>query len=718
MPDPVYQNSITNQQIEFKVDSELKAGVTRTGIIFNSSTVLNVVDSTNMSVPASVSLSIGKTPIVDLDAANKKYVDDRETAITSAFTTANNTLNDTVTANRTLLNDAMASSGLTAAGAYVKSTTYGGYINAANSLSEADEKLNGALMALESKVSAGVSWKSSVDTKQQFLDLHTALISIPIGDVRIIKETGDAFLRIAAGTGENFYADAVLSDLGSDYIRFMDSVEILSGISVIQTELNTVGASAGLSASGAYNDISSNYIKVIGDNVYSLKQADNKLDNIAKGIMDGTGFSTSSFSYNTTLNTGKAFLTGVSTLQGADVKLNDQLEVHNTDLNTINTKIQNQTALTNATTFNGLVSSGGFKTTTGTNLQYLMADGTTSQLNLQNATVDNNIVNNSTTYIDMSDMSLVAYIAGTYLINFNGQYYIPKAYITTSFTSNLGSSDLDLIYNDLINLTTTNTHILTFGDNEVLLPGVYLMSGAISISGALILSGDANSIFVIRTDAAISFAASATVILQGGVLHQNIFWVANAAIALGVGVRLSGTLISNTAAISIGESCFLNGARLFSRGGAIAIGSSTISIPSKPGFINLRTLESFVIFVSTGSIAINGDSVLTGNISIAIGSASGITSNTLIGIFYPAGSTVIITQVYHLATFGLFVNDVLLPFTSRIKNENNTDIILQGVSVLDVGDTVKVKYMVDAQISDFGGLVNVNNRILTITKNK
>lgn len=65
-------------------------------------------------------------------------------------------------------------------------------------------------------------------------------------------------------------------------------------------------------------------------------------------------------------------------------------------------------------------------------------------------------------------------------------------------------------------VTTVGTHTNTFGSNEVLVPGVYSLAGAISIGGTLKLDGqnNPNSVFIFKTTGgAFTTDSFATIIL-------------------------------------------------------------------------------------------------------------------------------------------------------------------------------------------------------------
>ena len=328
------------------------------------------------------------------------------------------------------------------------------------------------------------------------------------------------------------------------------------------------------------------------------------------------------------------------------------------------------------------------------------------------------IFTSSTTDVVIPDMTKTLVEAGTYSIHFNGQLNIPAANYTTGFSTATAASDLNLIYNDIMAIPVTGNHALTFGSGETLLPGVYNVAGAASIAGTLTLDGnnEINPIFIVRANAgAFNTGAGTNVILKNGATAKNVFWIADGAVGLGAGTNISGTLFSHGAAVAGGDST-ING-RLFTTLGAISYGPGALTLPTGNSIINFRSLSNFVIFTSSGGNANTGASVYNGDIGTGGGAITGFATATVNGTIFQSGSTTLVTPINHMATFSLYKNDVLIPYSSRTRTHlnNPSDLSLQGISTVGVGDTIDVRWKIDEQSSD-GIEISVLNRILTLIR--
>ncbi|MBK7609434.1 MAG: DUF3494 domain-containing protein [Saprospiraceae bacterium] len=192
------------------------------------------------------------------------------------------------------------------------------------------------------------------------------------------------------------------------------------------------------------------------------------------------------------------------------------------------------------------------------------------------------------------------------------------------------SLDIQAAYLQLFNTAATvSDHTPVFGGGETLEPGVYSIGAAGSITGNLILDaqGDANAVFIFKFGGAFTTAAAASVTLVNSASFENIFWIAEGAIAMAAGTNMKGTLISHNGAISMGAIGNLVG-RMFSTIGAATIYASRLSLTPFP-FLNpgqvpdLGIIANFAIYTTGGAIDNTGTSIITGDIGTNVGAITG-----------------------------------------------------------------------------------------------
>ncbi|MDB4199494.1 hypothetical protein N9752_04100, partial [Polaribacter sp.] len=146
-------------------------------------------------------------------------------------------------------------------------------------------------------------------------------------------------------------------------------------------------------------------------------------------------------------------------------------------------------------------------------------------------------------------------------------------------------------------------------------------------------------------------------------------------------------------------------------------GQGALTLPTGNSIIDFRTLTDFVIFTSSGGVANTGASVYNGDIGTGGGAITGFPTASVNGTIFESGSTTVVTPINHMATFSLYKNGVLIPNTPRTRTHlnNPSDLSLQGLSTVGVGDTIDVRWKIDEQPSD-GIEISVLNRILTLVK--
>jgi len=200
-------------------------------------------------------------------------------------------------------------------------------------------------------------------------------------------------------------------------------------------------------------------------------------------------------------------------------------------------------------------------------------------------------------------------------------------------------------------VTHPGTHAPSFGSGETITPGVYSIGGAGSIAGSLTLDGggNADAVFIMKFEGALSIATSSTIILSNGTRAANVFWVAEGPISIGAQSVIKGNLLSHPGSISIGENSNIEG-RLFSTEGSLVIGAGSVAaMPSGPSTIPvdcsayctgtsavdvLGSIKNFVLFTSDGAVANTATSGFIGDIGTNTGPVSGFDNSSHVGSIY------------------------------------------------------------------------------------
>jgi hypothetical protein len=109
-------------------------------------------------------------------------------------------------------------------------------------------------------------------------------------------------------------------------------------------------------------------------------------------------------------------------------------------------------------------------------------------------------------------------------------------------------------------------------------PGVHTSVAAFTNTGTMTLDadGDSSAVFVFQVGAALSSAASSTVVLTDGALANNVFWQVVGAVSLGAGASYVGTFLA-AGAVTLGDGASIKG-RLLTPG-TVAVTNSPVTQP-------------------------------------------------------------------------------------------------------------------------------------------
>ena len=120
-----------------------------------------------------------------------------------------------------------------------------------------------------------------------------------------------------------------------------------------------------------------------------------------------------------------------------------------------------------------------------------------------------------------------------------------------------------------------------FGNDLVLTPHTYLMDAATVLNGTIYLNaqGNADAVFVIKINGALSTSTYAKVILQNGAQAKNVFWKVDGAISLNDYADFKGTVIGNNGAVIINTGVTIEGRVLSTSGGISTFGITATMTP-------------------------------------------------------------------------------------------------------------------------------------------
>src|SRR5580692_4031127 len=107
-----------------------------------------------------------------------------------------------------------------------------------------------------------------------------------------------------------------------------------------------------------------------------------------------------------------------------------------------------------------------------------------------------------------------------------------------------------------------------FGNSLVLTPHTYVMNAATLLTDSLYLNaeGDANAIFIIQINGALSTSAFSSVTLINGAQANNVYWVVQGAVTINNNSTFCGNIVCNNGAISLGTGVNLDGRALTTAG--------------------------------------------------------------------------------------------------------------------------------------------------------
>ncbi|CAN5383343.1 hypothetical protein BH10BAC3_BH10BAC3_39610 [soil metagenome] len=149
------------------------------------------------------------------------------------------------------------------------------------------------------------------------------------------------------------------------------------------------------------------------------------------------------------------------------------------------------------------------------------------------------------------------------------------------FSTAAAAADLLVVYNHL-NLLPVDIELLypaQFGSSLVLTPHTYLLNAATTLTDTVFLNaeGNANAVFVIKINGALSTSTYAAVALRNGAQAKNVFWKVEGAVNINDYTDFKGTIVANNGAVSLNTGAKVEG-RAMTTNGALGTAAITANI--------------------------------------------------------------------------------------------------------------------------------------------
>jgi hypothetical protein len=129
----------------------------------------------------------------------------------------------------------------------------------------------------------------------------------------------------------------------------------------------------------------------------------------------------------------------------------------------------------------------------------------------------------------------------------NGHVYLPNYTFPTPELLTSAMNDRASAYNNGSLIIPSNEIGLNGGDlsGKTLTSGVYHRSGLVSLTEDLTLHGDMHDVWIFQLPGGITQLANTSILLTGGARAENIFWLSEMTVSIGVGSHFEGNVLSN-----------------------------------------------------------------------------------------------------------------------------------------------------------------------------
>jgi len=182
------------------------------------------------------------------------------------------------------------------------------------------------------------------------------------------------------------------------------------------------------------------------------------------------------------------------------------------------------------------------------------------------------------------------------------------------------------------------TGALDLAGNNTVTPGVYTV-GATNLDGTLTLNGE--GVYIFRSSSSISTSGPAQVVLTNGASACDVYWQIPTAMTIGTGTVMVGTIITNTAEITLATGASLNG-RALSRNTQVTLDSNSITEPVCTAAVSGGGSNQYTATINVVKTVINdnGGTKTVADFPLFINQApvdSGVTNNFY--FFFPGSYT-------------------------------------------------------------------------------
>jgi len=166
---------------------------------------------------------------------------------------------------------------------------------------------------------------------------------------------------------------------------------------------------------------------------------------------------------------------------------------------------------------------------------------------------------------------------------FNSSYVTGKVHLKPDASTAQCAVDLATAYNS-INALPYDIELLypaQFGNNLELTPHTYRLNGAATFTNTLFLNarGNANAVFVIQINGALSTSTYSKVVLMNGAQSKNVYWKVEGAVNINNYSVFRGTIICNNGALGAIKTGVVIDGRALTTAGALTVTAATVDAP-------------------------------------------------------------------------------------------------------------------------------------------